>query len=111
MPFVCEADRCAAGENEIHIDRTFDCNVAILLLKGSMEIIEDGVPYRLAAGDLFFLKGGVHHWGKSLSRGVRFGIMRTFCVPSQGAICKPIGLRRSRIWIGCTCKDWIQVSS
>ena len=69
-PFVCEADRCAAGEHEIHIDRVFGCNVVILLLKGSMEIIEDGVRYALTAGDIFFLKSGVHHWGeKPFERG------------------------------------------
>lgn len=69
-PFVCEADRCAAGENEIHIDRIFGCNVVIMLLKGSMEIIEDGVCCSLTAGDIFFLKSGVHHWGeKPFERG------------------------------------------
>ena len=69
-PFVCEADRCAAGEHEIHINRIFGCNVVILLLKGSMEIIEDGVRYALTAGDIFFLKSGVHHWGeKPFERG------------------------------------------
>lgn len=69
-PFVCEADRCAAGEHEIHIDRIFGCSVVILLLKGSMEIIEDGVRYALTAGDIFFLKSGVHHWGeKPFERG------------------------------------------
>lgn len=69
-PFVCEADRCAAGDFEIHIDRVFGCNVVILLLKGSMEIIEDGVCYSLTAGDIFFLKSGVHHWGeKPFERG------------------------------------------
>lgn len=85
MPFVCEADRCAAGENEIHIDRIFDCNVVILLLKGSMEIIEDGVPYRLAAGNLFFLKGGVHHWGeKPFERGTVWYYAHFLCPGPDG---------------------------
>ncbi len=85
MPFVCEADRCAAGENEIHIDRIFDCNVAILLLKGSMEIIEDGVSYRLAAGNLFFLKGGVHHWGeKPFERGTVWYYAHFLCPEPEG---------------------------
>lgn len=85
MPFICEADRCAAGENEIHINRTFDCNVVILLLKGSMEIIEDGVPYRLSAGDIFFLKSGVHHWGeKPFERGTVWYYAHFLCPEPDG---------------------------
>lgn len=88
MPFVCEADRCAAGENEIHIDRTFDCNVAILLLKGSMEIIEDGTPYSLTAGDIFFLKSGVHHWGeKPFERGTVWYYAHFLCPEPDGDMC------------------------
>lgn len=84
-PFVCEADRCAAGENEIHIDRVFGCNVAILLLKGSMEIIEDGVSYSLAAGDLFFLKSGVRHWGeKPFERGTVWYYAHFLCPEPSG---------------------------
>lgn len=84
-PFVCEADRCAAGEHEIHIDRIFGCNVVILLLKGSMEIIEDGISYTLTAGDMFFLKSGVHHWGeKPFERGTVWYYAHFLCPEPSG---------------------------
>lgn len=64
MPFVCETDYSVTHERMFHADRIAPFHVAIYLLRGSMEIIEDGVRYELLPHRLFFLKGGVHHWGE-----------------------------------------------
>lgn len=63
MPFVCEADYSVTLAPMIHADRTAPFHVAIYLLQGSMEIIEDGIPYRIMPDQVFFLKSGIHHWG------------------------------------------------
>lgn len=64
MPFVSEAGSGKALKLHPHVDRTVKFNVLIYLAEGCMEIIEDGVQYRLTPGNLFFLKSGVHHWGE-----------------------------------------------
>lgn len=63
MPFVCEADYSITLGTMVHADRTAPFHVAVYMLQGSIEIIEDGIPYRLVPHQLFFLKSGVHHWG------------------------------------------------
>lgn len=63
MPFVGEADYSVTLAPMIHADRTAPFHVAIYLLQGSMEIIEDGIPYRIMPDQVFFLKSGIHHWG------------------------------------------------
>lgn len=64
MPFVCEADYSVSFGKMMHADRVAPFHVAIYLLQGSMEIIEDGVCHRLLPHQLFFLRSGVHHWGE-----------------------------------------------
>lgn len=64
LPLVSEADFGLCLRPIAHCDRTADFNVLIYLLKGSMEIIEDGMTYTLVPGTLFFLKSNVHHWGE-----------------------------------------------
>ncbi len=64
MPFVIEADYGFTAIPMIHCDRTADFSVAVYLLKGSMEVTEDGESYELTPDSLFFLKNGVHHWGE-----------------------------------------------
>lgn len=64
LALVGEADYGLAVRPMIHCDRTAPFHVMIYLLKGGMEIMEDGVPYELKPGTLFFLKSGVHHWGE-----------------------------------------------
>jgi AraC-like DNA-binding protein len=64
LPLTGEADFGLAIKPVLHRDRTAPFHVLINILKGRMEIIEDGVPYDLTPGTLFFLKSGVHHWGE-----------------------------------------------
>lgn len=64
MPFICEADYSITRSEMIHADRTVPFHVAIYLLQGSMEIMEDGICHRILPNQLFFLKSGIHHWGE-----------------------------------------------
>ncbi len=64
MPFIYEAAYSINLGTMYHADRTAPFHVAIYLLQGSMEIIEDGIAYRLLPDQLFFLKSGVHCWGE-----------------------------------------------
>lgn len=64
MPLVGEAEYGLAPNPIVHCDRIADFNVLIYLINGEMEIIEDGVTYRLTPGTLFFLKKNIHHWGE-----------------------------------------------
>lgn len=80
MPFVCEADYSINLGTMIHADRTAPFHVAIYLLQGSMEIIEDGIYYQIMPHQLFFLKSGVHHWGeKSFEQGSSWYYAHFYC--------------------------------
>ena len=80
MPFVSEADYSVTLAPMIHADRTVPFHVAIYLLQGSMEIIEDGIPYRIMPDQVFFLKSGIHHWGnKSFEIGSSWYYAHFYC--------------------------------
>ncbi len=80
MPFVCEADYSVTLAPMIHADRTAPFHVAIYLLQGSMEIIEDGIPYRIMPDQVFFLKSGIHHWGnRSFEIGSSWYYVHFYC--------------------------------
>ena len=80
MPFVSEADYSLTLAPMIHADRTAPFHVAIYLLQGSMEIIEDGIPYRIMPDQVFFLKSGIHHWGnKSFEIGSSWYYAHFYC--------------------------------
>ena len=80
MPFVSEADYSVTLAPMIHADRTAPFHVAIYLLQGSMEIIEDGIPYRIMPDQVFFLKSGIHHWGnKSFEIGSSWYSAHFYC--------------------------------
>lgn len=94
MPFICEADYSITLGNMIHADRTVPFHVAIYLLKGSMEIIEDGIPYQILPQQLFFLKNNVHHWGeKSFEPGSAWYYAHFYCEePMQQMVELPRGI-------------------
>ena len=64
LPLVGEADFGLSLKPMIHCDRIADFNVLIYVIKGGMQIVEDGTVYELTPRTLFFLKSGVHHWGE-----------------------------------------------
>ena len=64
----------------IHEDRIVPFHVAIYLLQGSMEIIEDGIAYQILPHQLFFLKSNVRHWGeKSFEPGSAWYYAHFYC--------------------------------
>ncbi len=84
MPFVCETDYSINLGTMIHADRIVPFHVAIYLLQGSMEIIEDGICYQIMPHQLFFLKSGVHHWGeKPFERGSSWYYAHFYCEEPQ----------------------------
>ena len=80
MPFICEADYSISLGTMIHADRIVPFHVAIYLLQGSMEIIEDGTAYQILPHQLFFLKSNVRHWGeKSFEPGSAWYYAHFYC--------------------------------
>lgn len=94
MPFICEADYSVTLGKMIHADRTVPFHVAIYLLRGSMEIIEDGDRHLLLPNQFFFLKSGVHHWGeKSFELGSAWYYAHFYCAePEDGMEELPSGI-------------------
>ena len=68
LPLTHVSDYLTAEKPFIHADRILDFHVLIYLIKGGLSVIEDGQEYELIPGSLFFLKAGVHHWGKTLCK-------------------------------------------
>ena len=64
LPLVRSADFCVTERPFVHPRRTLDYHVLVCILKGGMQIIEQGTVYDLRPGDLMFLKAGLHHWGE-----------------------------------------------
>lgn len=63
LPLVGEANFMIATRPMKHVNRVAKFHVLIYLLKGGMEIVEDGEIYTLKPGTLFFLKHQIPHWG------------------------------------------------
>lgn len=73
MPIVTECGLLAASEPFYHTDRTADFNVMIYVTDGTIYVTEDGADYEIDSGGVFFLKRGVHHWGRrEIKRGTRW---------------------------------------
>ncbi len=65
MPITMYADFGKCHKPILHVDRTAHCEVLLFILSGCMPVVEEGTEYFLQAGDVFFLKQGVHHWGQT----------------------------------------------
>lgn len=65
MPAIMYADYGCCRKPILHVDRVATHDVLLLILSGCMPVVEDGREYFLKAGDIFFLKKGVHHWGET----------------------------------------------
>ncbi len=63
LPLVRNIDYCVSTRPFIHPDRVLDYHVMIYIVKGQMEVWEENIRYLIKAGDIFFLKCGLHHWG------------------------------------------------
>ncbi len=90
LPVVSICDLLAASEPFYHADRITDFHVILYVLEGHIYVTEDEVDYDIAAGELFFLKSGVHHYGKrEIPRGTRWYYAH-FYLPQDMEIPKPI---------------------
>lgn len=65
LPLCSYADYGYTKKPILHVDRVAENEVLLLILSGCMPVVEDGKEYFLKAGDIFFLKSGIHHWGKT----------------------------------------------
>ena len=63
LPQLQTASFLQVAKPFIHADRVLNVHDMVYLVKGQMQIIEDGTEYLLSPGSLIFLKAGVHHWG------------------------------------------------
>lgn len=64
MPVVEDCGLLAASEPFYHMDRTADFDVLIYVKAGTIYVTENGTDYEINPGEAFFLKSGVHHYGK-----------------------------------------------
>lgn len=64
LPLTIIAEQERTLRPVVHVNRVAPFHILIYILKGSMEIIEDGETYHLTPRTLAFLKAGVHHWGE-----------------------------------------------
>jgi AraC family transcriptional regulator of arabinose operon len=58
-------DYCIADRPFIHADRVLGFNVFIYIVSGYMKIWEEGAEYVVGEKNVFFLKKGLHHYGKA----------------------------------------------
>lgn len=65
IPYVHIADQITDCKPFRHEDRRLTYHVLIYVIKGCIPVVEEGIEYQLAPGTLFYLKGGLHHWGKN----------------------------------------------
>ncbi len=61
---VRTVDFCEADRPFVHADRILGFNVFIYIVFGHMKIWEDGIEYFVREKNAFFLKKGLHHYGK-----------------------------------------------
>lgn len=65
LPITLYADYGYCHKPMLHVDRTAAHDVLLFVVSGCIPVVEDGHEYFLNAGDVFFLKKGIHHWGES----------------------------------------------
>lgn len=64
LPVICGCGSLTAGGPFRHADRTVGFNVLIYVTEGCIYVTEGETDYELRAGDLFFLRSGIRHYGK-----------------------------------------------
>ncbi|SFE54268.1 AraC-type DNA-binding protein [Paenibacillus algorifonticola] len=64
FPLVRDIGWNQTEELYTHPDRTLDYDVFLYVASGSMQVVEEGVPFIIHAKQYLFLKKGLHHWGR-----------------------------------------------
>lgn len=73
LPLLSDCGMLTASEDFFHMDRTADFNVLIYVAAGMMYVTENELDYEINAGELFFLKSGLRHFGRRATlRGTRW---------------------------------------
>lgn len=65
MPIINGCDLLIASNPFLHLNRVLDFHVMIYVLEGAIHVTEDDIDYSIKPGELFFLKKGLHHYGKT----------------------------------------------
>lgn len=85
LPVMCSCDYIALTEPYFMAERTPDFNVIVYVVEGSMCITEGECDYELEAGELLFLKKGLHHYGKdAVPRGTKWYFAHFYLDESVG---------------------------
>lgn len=85
MPVLDGCDMCAASEPFFHADRIADFNVLIYVIEGTIYVTEEQTDYTVNAGEMLFLKKGVHHFGKrEIPKGTRWYFIHFFFREENG---------------------------
>ncbi|WP_274652869.1 helix-turn-helix domain-containing protein [Paenibacillus humicola] len=50
-----------------HPDRVVEYHVFLFVVRGRMQVIEDGITYWVSGNEHLFLKSGLHHWGEPVT--------------------------------------------
>ncbi len=83
FPRLLDCDILTASEPFYHMDRIADFNVLIYVMEGAIYVTEDETDHSIEAGELFFLKSGIRHYGKrEIPKGTRWAYVH-FLQPEQ----------------------------
>ncbi len=96
---TCELPITISGAYEvastpfIHMDRTADFHVLIYVTDGYICVTEDEHDYIIRKEELFFLKSGLHHYGKiEIPQGTSWYYVH-FCAPQDNTACQPFQIK------------------
>ena len=64
LPLVSSCDYLAASAPFFHADRITAFHIMIYVTEGCIYVTEDDMDYENHAGELLFLKSGIHHFGR-----------------------------------------------
>lgn len=107
LPTVWYTDYGSTEYECLHVDRITEHDVFLLILTGCMPVVEDGIEYFLRPGDIFFLKHGVHHFGRTPIEAGTSWIFIHFTVPEVPQQMEELPIQyKHQIYVNCTKEDY-----
>ncbi len=64
MPIVCDSNHFVTTRGFVHAARCLPFHVLLYVKKGTFYVTEEKIDYEIPAGSIFFMKAGLHHYGK-----------------------------------------------
>lgn len=64
MPVVCESNHFKTSKDFLHPSRCLPFHVLLYVKKGTFYLTEEDSDYVIPEGSIFFMKAGLHHFGK-----------------------------------------------